>query len=625
MSAVRRLLERASGRSGASSAAHPLPLGGTALVVRALLLLAVISTLATAGCGGGSELRITNPGGGTTIELEFPPGKEWKHSLPTISGGFRPYEANLEDCPDWVRLLFPDTRFPDRRILAGIAPADARGQEHLCTYRVTEADPGFRPQRSVSYGLRLAVGSNGALTLPDVIEIGALSVGDFHKTALPTATGGIKPYEYEFICAGGPLPSGMSFAPSPPVLAGTPDARFRNSCTYTVTDSADPAESFSRVVQVEVTGDGLSLPTVPPISLTVSERHTEALPEATGGIKPYEYEFICAGGPLPSGMSFAPSPPVLAGTPDARFRNSCTYTVTDSADPAESFSRVVQVEVTGDGLSLPTVPPISLTVSERHTEALPEATGGIKPYEYEFICAGGPLPSGMSFAPSPPVLAGTPDARFRNSCTYTVTDSADPAESFSRVVQVEVTGDGLSLPTVPPISLTVSERHTEALPEATGGIKPYEYEFICAGGPLPSGMSFAPSPPVLAGTPDARFRNSCTYTVTDSADPAESFSRVVQVEVTGDGLSLPTVPPISLTVSERHTEALPEATGGIKPYEYEFICAGGPLPSGMSFAPSPPVLAGTPDARFRNSCTYSPQLRTVRTPPNHSRGSSRSR
>ena len=439
MSAVRRLLERASGCSGASSAAHPLPLGGTAPVVRALLLLAVISALATAGCGGGSELRITNPGGGTTIELEFPPGKEWKHSLPTISGGFRPYDASLEGCPDWVRLLFPDTRFPDRRILAGIAPADARGQEHLCTYRVTEADPGFRPQRSVSYGLRLAVGSKGALTLPDVIEIDALSVGDFHEEALPTATGGIEPYEYSFTCAGGELPPGMSFAPSPPVLAGTPDARFRDSCTYTVKDSADPAESFSRVVQVEVTGDGLSLPTVPPISLTVSERGTKDLPPAMGGIEPYEYSFTCAGGQLPPGMSFAPSPPVLAGTPDARFRDSCTYTVTDSADPAESFSRVVQVEVTGDGLSLPTVPPISLTVSERDTKDLPEATGGIKPYEYEFICAGGELPPGMSFAPSPPVLAGTPDARFRDSCTYTVKDSADPAESFSRIVQVEVT------------------------------------------------------------------------------------------------------------------------------------------------------------------------------------------
>ena len=439
MIAVRRLLERASGRSGASSAAHPLPLGGTTPVVRALLLLAVISALATAGCGGGSELRITNPGGGTTIELEFPPGKEWKHSLPTISGGFRPYEASLEGCPDWVRLLFPDTRFPHRRVLAGIAPADARGQEHLCTYRVTEADPGFRPQRSVSYGLRLAVGSKGALTLPDVIEIDALSVGDFHEEALPTATGGIEPYEYSFTCAGGQLPPGMSFAPSPPVLAGTPDARFRDSCTYTVTDSAQPAESFSRVVQVEVTGDGLSLPTVPPISLTVSERGTKDLPPAMGGIEPYTYSLTCAGGQLPPGMSFAPSPPLLAGTPVARFRDSCTYTVTDSAHPPESFSRVVQVEVASRMLTLSRDPsPITLSVGDFHNGVLPEAAGGVQPYEYSFACGGEELPPGMSFAPETRRFAGTPDAAFRDSCTYSVTDNAQPAQTVSATVDVIV-------------------------------------------------------------------------------------------------------------------------------------------------------------------------------------------
>ena len=145
----------------------------------------------------------------------------------------------------------------------------------------------------------------------------------------------------------------MSFAPSPPVFAGTPDGRFRDSCTYTVTDSAD--ESFSRVVQVEVAGDGPSLPSVPPIDLTVGTNRSVALPQAEDGVAPYTYSFTCAGGQLPPGMSFAPSPPVFAGTPDGRFRDSCTYTVTDSAD--ESFSRVVQVEVAGDGPSLPSVPP----------------------------------------------------------------------------------------------------------------------------------------------------------------------------------------------------------------------------------------------------------------------------
>ena len=252
MSALVRMFGRWSGRRGASRVPQPVSAGVTArLLVLALLPLAVLAAGVTAGCGGGGQLRIANPEGGTTIELEFPPGEEWMHTLPTISGGFLPYEASLEGCPDWVRLLFPDQRFPDRRILAGIAPIEARGQ-HLCTYRVTEADPGFRPQRSVSYGLRLVIDPADSLTLddPDVISV---SVGERYNEELPKAEGGVQPHTYSFTCGGGELPPGMSFAPETRRLAGTPDAPFRDSCTYSVTDSAEPAQTVSRAVEVEVT------------------------------------------------------------------------------------------------------------------------------------------------------------------------------------------------------------------------------------------------------------------------------------------------------------------------------------------------------------------------------------
>ena len=557
--------------------------------VRFLLPLAVIAALVTAGCGGGGDLSVVQPAR-DEIRREFTPGEPARYQLPfSISRGFLPFAASIDGCPGWVTLL------SDHGVLAGTAPVEEAGKTVFCTYRVTEADPGFRPQRSVSYGLRLTVGSIDGPSLPSVPPID-LTVGTNRSVALPQAEDGVAPYTYSFTCAGGQLPPGMSFAPSPPVFAGTPDGRFRDSCTYTVTDSAD--ESFSRVVQVEVAGDGPSLPSVPPIDLTVGTNRSVALPQAEDGVAPYTYSFTCAGGQLPPGMSFAPSPPVFAGTPDGRFRDSCTYTVTDSAD--ESFSRVVQVEVAGDGPSLPSVPPIDLTVGTNRSVALPQAEDGVAPYTYSFTCAGGQLPPGMSFAPSPPVFAGTPDGRFRDSCTYTVTDSAD--ESFSRVVQVEVAGDGPSLPSVPPIDLTVGTNRSVALPQAEDGVAPYTYSFTCAGGQLPPGMSFAPSPPVFAGTPDGRFRDSCTYTVTDSAD--ESFSRVVQVEVAGDGPSLPSVPPIDLTVGTNRSVALPQAEDGVAPYTYSFTCAGGQLPPGMSFAPSPPVFAGTPDGRFRDSCTY---------------------
>ena len=69
-------------------------------------------------------------------------------------------------------------------------------------------------------------------------------------------------------------------------------------------------------------------------------------------------------------------------------------------------------------------------------------------------------------------------------------------------------------------------------PAATGGVQPYAYSLTCAGGMLPSGMGFAPETRTFAGTPDTPFRDSCTYTVTDSSQPAATISRAVEVEVT---------------------------------------------------------------------------------------------
>ena len=50
------------------------------------------------------------------------------------------------------------TLLPDQAILVGTAPVAENDQTFFCTYIVAESDPGFRPARSVTYGLRLDVG-----------------------------------------------------------------------------------------------------------------------------------------------------------------------------------------------------------------------------------------------------------------------------------------------------------------------------------------------------------------------------------------------------------------------------------------------------------------------------------
>ena len=435
-------------------------------------------------------------------------------------------------------------------------------------------------------------------------------VGTFHDEAFPEATGGVRPYTYSFTCAGGSLPSGMGFAPETRRFAGTPDARFRDSCTYSVTDSAQPAETVSVAVEVEVTGaatEPLDLPRLRKVGLSVGTFHDEAFPAATGGVQPYTYSFTCAGGALPSGMGFAPETRRFAGTPDARFRDSCTYSVTDSAQPAETVSVAVEVEVTGaatEPLDLPRLRKVGLSVGTFHDEAFPAATGGVQPYTYSFTCAGGALPSGMGFAPETRRFAGTPEALFHDSCTYSVTDSSQPAATVSR--RIEVVVESLALPDTPEqVRFVIGDFRRVTLPAARGGVAPYTYTFTCAGGRFPPGVGFAPATRVLAGITNAVFHDPCTYTATDSSQPAATVSRDILVtSAAPESLDLPDTPDQRFVIGTFRSVTLPAARGGVAPYMYTFACEGGSLPSGVGFAPATRVLAGVADAVFEDSCTY---------------------
>ncbi|MCY4428917.1 MAG: putative Ig domain-containing protein, partial [Rhodospirillales bacterium] len=274
-------------------------------------------------------------------------------------------------------------------------------------------------------------------------------IGAFSSVTLRGASGGVQPYTYSFTCAGGALPSGMGFAPATRVLAGTPDAAFRDSCTYTATDSSQPAVTVSRAIEVtSAAARPLALPDPPDQEFVIGAFSSVTLRGASGGVQPYTYSFTCAGGALPSGMSFAPATRVLAGTPDAAFRDSCTYTATDSSEPSVTVSQAVEVTIPEMPLTLPedAVPEaISLLMQERaDVPPFAPASGGVQPYTYEIV--GCTLPDGLSFSPDTLVLSGTPLETYRGpDCTYRVTDSDSPPASVSRGFELIV--DPLDLET----------------------------------------------------------------------------------------------------------------------------------------------------------------------------------
>ena len=246
----------------------------------------VCLALTLAACGG-DQLSVDQPeqpGPHQTPPLSFTAGQAAEHRLTfRISGGIPPYTSTIEDCPEWVTL------FPDQGVLAGTAPADAVGT-FFCTYRVTESDPGFRPQRSVSYGLRLVV-TAGATRDPDAwrfrtrtVEPGGPCVRPGGATAigvatLPAAHGGQGTDSYALPGAPHPLTTGrlLSFNPSnrvltyanpeaPPVL-GTP-----NTYRYLVGTAADVnAENAEDALCLDVrydTGAGVcpeNLEATPPV------------------------------------------------------------------------------------------------------------------------------------------------------------------------------------------------------------------------------------------------------------------------------------------------------------------------------------------------------------------------
>ncbi len=574
-------------------------------------LVGVCFAFSLAACSSG-HLSVELPGGDGALGLSFPAGQAVQHRLPVrISGGVRPYESSIEDCPDWVTLI------PDRRILGGTPPIAEAGNTFFCTFSVTESDPGVRPARTVSYGLRLVVTAPQELLLTPPRKMD-LRLGSFHSEALPVATGGVAPYTYTFTCASGMLPPGMGFAPETRTFAGTPGARFRDSCTYTATDSSQPATTVSQPVEVEVEGaQALQFPPLEKVALVVGSFHSEALPVATGGVAPYTYTFTCASGMLPPGMGFANGN--LSGTPSAPFRDSCIFTVTDSSQPPATVAMTVEVEAAGVALELLSpVPTPTLSVGSRFNELFPEARGGVAPYMYSFTCDGGVLPRGMSFTNRR--FSGTPSAPFRDSCTYTATDSSRPSATTSSTVAVVVEGDPepLVLPDdVAPgneISLEVGEPYERTLAAAAGGTLPYKYSFECSRSLLPYDMEFVSGTRVLSGTPyilpSGTPSDSCEYKVTDSAPTPEMASKTVQMELTGmpDDLTFPvnvvSANAIELTVGEYYSATLAPAAGGVPPYTYSFACDGGALPSGMNFDSDSHRFSGTPRALFDDSCTY---------------------
>jgi hypothetical protein len=156
-----------------------------------------------------------------------------------------------------------------------------------------------------------------------------------------------------------------------------------------------------------------------------------------------------------------------------------------------------------------------------------EAGSGEAPYTWRLTS--GTLPAGLSLDSATGTISGTPGSAVSGvSLTFTVTDSSTPAFSSNVTLVLTITPAlQISAPSLP--NAQVGTFYSVTL-TASGGTAPYTWTLTR--GNLPADISSDGVTGVLSGTPTTSSSDvSLTFTVTDSANPANSASLTLTLNI----------------------------------------------------------------------------------------------
>jgi len=278
-----------------------------------------------------------------------------------------------------------------------------------------------------------------------------------------------------------------------------------------------------------------------PATLSVSPGATRPLKLSPASLKAatatraYHARFITAGGSapynfhehgVPAGLSWQTSGEAqgsieLAGTPTTAGTTTIVIEAADSSKPA----RTVRREYT---LTVQLALPASLgkaTVGSKYSRQLTSA-GGTAPYHFSLTA--GTLPEGLELTASG-LLSGTPTDAGNYAFAITVTDSANPALTFTGHYKLPV-ALGLTPPALPAgkVGVAYGEHGAGITIVAQGGTAPYLYEALT---PLPLGLTLTGG--LLAGKPETEGTYALTIRVTDSATPALTRTQKYTIKIKG--------------------------------------------------------------------------------------------
>ncbi len=393
--------------------------------------------------------------------------------------------------------------------------------------------------------------------------------------ATVVASGGVgAPYNYEVVV--GALPPGLGLGSANGVVSGTPNTSGTYNFTVGATDSVGTLGT--RGYSILITAP-LSIPSASTPNGVVNTPYSYNV-AAQGGIPPYTFSLGSTSGPLPPGLSLAPSG-LISGTPTTTGFYSFNVRVQDSnGSSATGFFEInVVPALTFTTTSLPAGTyqvPYSQTVG---------VTGAPGPYTFSVL--NGSLPPGLTLTPSTGTISGTPTTQGVFDFTLLVIGSG--GSSGTRAFSIVINGPLTFVTTSPLPSGAVGSPYSLQL-QATGAppANAIVYNFsVAPGSTLPPGLTL-PTGGLLSGNPTTPGVYNFVLRVQDIL--GNTATRAFSLTITGGGVLITTTSLPSGTAGTPYSQPV-TVTGGLAPYF--FAITGGNLPPGLSLS-SGGVILGTP-------------------------------
>ncbi len=242
-------------------------------------------------------------------------------------------------------------------------------------------------------------------------------------TSLPAAAAG-QPYQYALVAAGGSGTYAFEWEPgfAPPawlslasngVLSGTPQSPALHTLDVLVRDAAEPSDTVSRQLSLEVLPLPLALDTQSLPAALFGQAYSAIL-AASGGVAPYTFSVVSGGTPVSGGHLLGATQLLLdnAGQISGTYTGSTEQThsfvvqVQDSATPPATATRALDIVVVPAPVILTTSLPRGYR-SQALAHTLQAQGSALLPLAWSLAAGSPPLPTGVTLSTTGD-LAGTP-------------------------------------------------------------------------------------------------------------------------------------------------------------------------------------------------------------------------